>query len=246
MDLALSSPLTKRTDWVIRPAGPLSPPIKATQRAGRGGGAIGRPNGRRAGHPEGSARYICPTGQRLLATPVPRGAPAENQASAPMGSHRFPRCKGRFGSESFLRHQATGNDEGPRGRRTPHTSACHEARGHAGRFSRQRRERCARTSYSTIRAPAKAGALGSTPAPDRQRSSLRRSTGLPSMAHKRSCERRSSGFQARRLRLWAPAFARAPAVLTRTAPSHNRAYAGSAGARTARRSGGTRSSCPGT
>ena len=131
--------LTKRTVSVIRH--PVRSRPRSGRRQARDGTAPGprcrRPSERPARwHPEGCPRSIRQPGQHLLAASRATRRPADNQVSAPMGSHRFPRCKGRFGSQSFLRYQATGDDEGPRGRRTPQTLRLHEAREGAGRFSR--------------------------------------------------------------------------------------------------------------
>ena len=109
--------------------------------------------------------------------------PADNQASAPTGIASRPRSKGP--GPIGPRASSDGEDEGPRGMRTPHTSACHEARGHAGRFSRQPRERCVRKSYS--------------------RASTRRSSPLPSFTGEGWVSvffyvRRSQGLYRRRTR----------------------------------------------
>ena len=102
----------------------------------RGHGVGDRPNGRRAGIRRDVLALVRNQASTCLPPPVPRGDRQRTRCPPQPRSHRFPRPKGRFGSQSFLRHQATGDDEGSRGRRTPQTLRLHEAREGAGRFSR--------------------------------------------------------------------------------------------------------------
>ena len=100
-----------------------------------------------------------------LPPPVPRGDRQRTRCPPQPGSHRLRAPKAASAPRASTRHQATGDDEGPRGRRHPANPPL--ARGTRGRrpflslAARQRRERCVRQilqSRSAYRSPAKAGA----------------------------------------------------------------------------------------
>ena len=117
-----ASPLTLITIWVIRCTRPLSPPIRATQRAGRGGGAIGRPNGRRAGHPEGQARYPCSTRPAPACLPPCHEGHRQRTRRPPQPeSHRVraPKADGPAIRHRPNRHQATAKMKALAGSETP-------------------------------------------------------------------------------------------------------------------------------
>jgi hypothetical protein len=107
----------------------------------RGLGVGDRPNGRRAGIRRGVLALVRNQASTCLPPPVPRGDRQITRCPPQPGSHRVraPKVDGpaiRY-SHPAQAHPASGDgeDEGPRGRRTPHTLRLHEAREGAGRLS---------------------------------------------------------------------------------------------------------------
>ncbi len=113
-----------------------------------------RPSGRRAGIRQGCPCSCHQPGQHLLVC-LPCHMGTGRETGVRHNRDRIASVLKRPNAQVFLSGIRHGDDEGPRGKRTPQTLRVHEAREGAGRFSPsmlQRREECAcRTSSSPAR-----------------------------------------------------------------------------------------------